>query len=194
MTTLHPNLPVLPFWFPAAMKARRFVVLDTETTGLEDPHIVAIAVISAEGTTLLDTLVRPAVAIPAGASAVHGISDADVSAAPRLPDLLPALQAAIGDSVIITYNAEYDRRALRTSIPFDDDAPWLFADRPWCCAMDLYARFWGDWNAKRHSWRWQKLSVACEQQRIPLRNAHRALDDALMTLALLNHLYAAYLR
>jgi DNA polymerase III subunit epsilon len=52
------------------------------------------------------------------------------------------------------------------------------------CAMKTYAKFYGAWNTTRREYGWQKLEQACKQQRIPVENAHNALGDVLMTLAL----------
>jgi hypothetical protein len=54
--------------------------------------------------------------------------------------------------------------------------------------MENYAKYYGRWNAKRRSFRWQKLIDACHQQQITIANAHRAVGDAQMTLALVQHM------
>ncbi|MFJ2900325.1 exonuclease domain-containing protein [Streptomyces sp. NPDC087218] len=60
-----------------------YAILDTETTGLDyDSRIVEIAVTTAAGTVLLDTLVNPGAPIPAEAAAIHGITDVMVADAP----------------------------------------------------------------------------------------------------------------
>ena len=53
--------------------ARSFLLLDTETTGLNTntSEIVQIAVICSHGATILDTLVKPRNAIPKEAIAIH---------------------------------------------------------------------------------------------------------------------------
>jgi DNA polymerase-3 subunit epsilon len=55
----------------------------------------------------------------------------------------------------------------------------------WVCAMEAYAEFWGEWNDYHGNYRWQKLATACRQQGIGVVNAHDAMGDARMTLALL---------
>jgi DNA polymerase III epsilon subunit-like protein len=62
-----------------------YAILDTETTGLEyNSRIVEIAVTTADGEVLLDTLVNPGEPIPADATAIHKITDEMVANAPSL--------------------------------------------------------------------------------------------------------------
>src|SRR3990172_950924 len=68
--------------FKSMIRRGEFVVLDTETTGLERGEIVQIAVIDASGAVLLDTLVKPVNPIPPDASRIHGLYAADVADAP----------------------------------------------------------------------------------------------------------------
>ncbi|MCW3664158.1 3'-5' exonuclease, partial [Burkholderia cenocepacia] len=59
-----------------------FILLDTETTGLdESAEIVEIAVIDDAGNVLLNTLVKPKHPIPNSATAIHGITNAMVATA-----------------------------------------------------------------------------------------------------------------
>jgi DNA polymerase-3 subunit epsilon len=57
------------------------------------------------------------------------------------------------------------------------------------CAMLAYSEFYGEWNDYRQSWKWHKLTNAMYQQRLPVKDAHGALGDCRMTLALLNKMY-----
>lgn len=59
--------------------AAKPVYLDTETTGLgSTDEIIEISIIDDDGSTLLETLVKPSQPIPADSTRVHGITDADV--------------------------------------------------------------------------------------------------------------------
>ena len=51
--------------------------------------------------------------------------------------------------------------------------------------MKAYAQFHGQFDLKRRTYSYQKLGEACRQQKIPVVQAHDALSDARMTLALL---------
>ncbi len=160
--------------------AQQPVILDTETTGLDDMvQVCDVAVIDMKGNVLLDTLVRPTVPIPAEARAVHGITDEAVSGAPAFADLLPALKGVLTGQTVITYNAEYDLRLLRQSaaangLDWDSEAP-----ASWRCAMKLFSRYKTEWVAARQSYRWHKLCDAARQCGVSLYGLrlHRALAD-----------------
>jgi len=98
-------------WHTAA--CREFVVLDIETTGLHKVHdgIVEIAAIRYEHcreTASFFTMVNPLRPIPAGATAVHGITDDMVLDAPTLADVLPSLLDFLGDSLIVGHWVNFD--------------------------------------------------------------------------------------
>jgi len=156
---------------------------DTETTGLDSSaEICDIAIVDAAGQVLLNTLVRPTCAIPLEASAVHGITDADVAGAPTITAIWPELAALLaGPRPLVAYNAGFDRRMITQScaarglyIVNTDKA----LEEHLHCAMLLYAEHWGDWNYYKRSWRWQSLGVALSQQGIQIDGLHRALADA----------------
>lgn len=154
--------------------------LDTETTGLGmDAEIVEIAIIDVSGAVLLDTLVRPSHPIPPDATQIHGITDADVFAAPEWFEVQPLLEELVLGMPVVIYNAAFDRRLISQAARSAGlQSPVFHAE----CAMIAYAKFWQQWNDYRDDWKWQKLSAAAMQQGINVENAHRALGDCLMTL------------
>lgn len=87
-------------------------ILDTETTGLRDAQIVEIAVVRADGETLLNSLVSPSISIPPEVVAIHGISDAMVAAAPTFSELYPKILEASAGKKVIIYNSGFDTRIL----------------------------------------------------------------------------------
>lgn len=100
-------------WARSLMGRTDWVILDTETTGLGSTDVVIqIGVTDHRGVTLVDTLVRPAVAIGSGAQAVHGISAEAVAGARDFPTVLPELVRAIAGKTVVAYNAPFDRRLL----------------------------------------------------------------------------------
>jgi len=167
------------------------IFLDTETTGLdEQAQVVDLAIIDHDGTVLMDTLIRPTVSIPDEASAVHGISNIDVLAAPTFADVLPQIKAIVTDRILCIYNASYDIRILRQSARAHL-VEKKFEIGMWCawnCVMELYAEYFGDWSEYYQSYRWQKLGDAASQCEIVTPKLHRAMADAEITRLILIHM------
>lgn len=153
----------------AVVIRNRFVVLDTETTGLgPDAQVCQIAVIDQDGQVLLDTLVKPTIPIPADATAIHGITNDMVAGAPGMADVIGKLADAIQGKDLIIYNASYDIGVIGESVHVleNDEAlsHWSKCLTPpgtLVCAMEAYAEYWGDWNEYHQSFTWQRLTTAC---------------------------------
>lgn len=169
----------------AALLESGCAVIDLETTGLsDDPRVavVEIAVIDQDGVVLMNTLVDPRCRIPAAASAVHGITNQDVKDAPPFEEVYPQLAACLAGRPTIAYNVDFERAILdavcqRLTLPVP-------APPAWHCAMRLYAAY-------RRRKRYYRLGAACQLERITVRNAHRALGDCSLTLALLRAMASA---
>jgi superfamily I DNA/RNA helicase/DNA polymerase III epsilon subunit-like protein len=97
-----------------ASSLTNFTALDAETTDRRSAvaDIVELAALRVRDGRVVDTfesLVRPAAGVPAGATALHGISNADVATAPTFAELWPRLQAFCGNDVVVAHNGyEYD--------------------------------------------------------------------------------------
>lgn len=97
----------------------RFVLFDTETTGLEaDARVVEIAAAWVDVRTgmVVETrskLVNPGMKIPPRATAIHGIRDRDVADAPRIGRLLTSYFAFLDEGPALAHNAGFDVRRLR---------------------------------------------------------------------------------
>jgi DNA polymerase-3 subunit epsilon len=182
------------------VRRNNFVVLDTETTGLDmSAQCCQLAVIGPDGTVLIDTLVKPTIPIPADATAIHGITNAMVADAPGMEIIGAQLLDVLRNRDLIIYNADYDLRVLAHSIEMasmngETGARWdaCLCDDPneVLCAMRIYAAYWGEWNKYHSSYTWQSLTAACRQQSLPIVDMHRALGDCKMTLALIRKICA----
>ncbi len=93
----------------------RGVLLDTETTGL-DPllghRVIEIAAIELRNDlpsgAFFHRLINPHCPVPAEATAINGIGDADLAEAPDFAAIAPELLAFLADDPIIAHNAPFD--------------------------------------------------------------------------------------
>ncbi len=168
-------------WARNALSDQHAVILDTETTGLQtSAEIVDIAIIDSQGKTLLNQLLSPRGKIPREASAVHGITTADVATAPPWPGIHNQVEHILRSaSIVVIYNAEYDLRLLHQTCALYQ----LSMTNPRYqveCAMKRYAQFVGEWNDVYDDFRWQRLKGA----------NHRALGDCMATLRVMKEMAA----
>ena len=96
---------------------RPLAVFDLETTGIRigKDRIVQIGIVRVmpDGTReSWQSLVNPEMAIPAEATAVHGITDLDVAFAPKLADLADEVLGRLADSDLSGFNV------IRFDVPF----------------------------------------------------------------------------
>ncbi len=180
-------------WAQKLIEDGKFVVLDTETTGLNRERAdepVALAIVAPDGTVMIDTLINPGMTIDPGAARVHGITDDRVAGAPYWWRIRAQVVEAVRGKTVVIYNAAFDRAIIANADAISEDEAQVPLDKVvagFTCAMEQYAEFWGDWNDYHQSFRWQRLTAACEQQGIVVESrAHSALGDALRTLALIH--------
>lgn len=162
------------------------VFLDTETTGLGPAdEVVQVALVSAAGEELLNTLVRPTRPIPPDAVRIHGIQDVHVLAAPTGAEVLSTLEPLLQGRLVCAYNAPFDLRLLRQTA-----RAWRarFVPPRAECVMRLYAEFAGDWDPRHGDYRWHSLTAAAARSGLGHFEGHDALRDALMTLRLLRYM------
>jgi DNA polymerase-3 subunit epsilon len=162
----------------AELLAQGFVVIDFETTGFpSEPGaaIIEVAAINHRGETLLNTLINPERRIPYAASKVNGIYDKDVLNAPTFAQVYDQLAGVLEGQRAIAYNHEFEKGMLAVCCRRHELA---LPATDWSCAMRAYAKYRG--------LRWfTKLTAACATEGIVVENAHRALGDCKLTLALM---------
>lgn len=169
-------------WARRLLDQSRWVILDTETTGLDrSAEAVQIAIIAPDGTSLLDSLVRPTSRIPPDATAIHGITDAMVATAPSFTEIYPQLQEIVRGKTIVAYNAAFDSRILRQTCHCHRVPPLI---AQWECAMEQYARYVGQWSSRLGGYRWQPLPRPPSDH--PMR--HQAIDDCRATLEVIRRM------
>ena len=161
----------------------RFVVIDTETTGLDPLHdriidIGAVRLDEALGVTeRFTTLVDAGVPIPLFVTRLTGIEDAHVAGAPRIAEALAGLRAFAGDAILVGHNAAFDRDHLAAAARRAGAAP---LDNEWFDTLEAALLLYPELD--RHA-----LPVLAEELRLETR-AHRALPDAEATAEVLAHL------
>lgn len=145
-------------WARAVAADEGAVFLDTETTGLGGgAEVIDIGVVGVDGTVLFETLVRPVTAIPADASAVHGLFDGDVADAPTWSALHDRLCGLLEGRRVVVYNASFDRGMIGQCC---ERHGLVMPGAGWECAMRAYAEFRGERTAAGTGFRLQKLELA----------------------------------
>lgn len=165
----------------------RFVVFDSETTGLGSPHgdadFVEVAAVRGDGEVLIDSLVRPMLEVDEDALAIHSIGEERLRVAPGLADLHPELDRILEGSGlrVVAYNAAFDRAVWRATRSRHGLKPGSGAGRggDWECAMVRYAAYVGEFgDLNGEDYRYQCLAGG----------DHTALGDARATLALVGRM------
>ena len=165
-----------------------YIVLDTETTGLDgQAEIVQLTLVAHDGLVLFDQLLKPLRGIPQAASAVHGITPEKVADCPAFSEVMAEVEQwfPLYGRRLVAYNAEFDSRILSQAYRHLGIHPPFLT---WFCAMLAYADHVGEWNAAKGNNRWWKLEQACAREGIELTGAHNSLHDAQATLALIRKL------
>jgi DNA polymerase-3 subunit epsilon len=171
-----------------ALLADRPVYLDTETTGLHlSAEVIEIGIVDDDANVLFDSLVRPRGKVDPAAARIHGITLEELRGAPAWEEVWPKAEAVLTGRRIGVYNVEFDLRLLKQSHT-RSWLRWALPDSNFFDIMKMYARYFGDWDPMRRSFRFQSLEIAGRQCGISLPNAHRAVDDCLLTRALLHHM------
>ncbi len=176
-------------------KAPPFLVLDTETTGLPDHEgfqVVEVAAVDTTGAVLFHSLVKPDIPMPASASEVHGLTDADLADAPSFTEIWPQLAELLRTYELWCYNAGFDRAAILTSAErFKVDIPKRVASsKRWHCLMLEFARYHGEYSDYWGGDKWQDLYTACYELEVKGSDYHRARGDALNALGVMQALAA----
>lgn len=163
----------------------RFVVIDTETTGLQayaGDEICSIALLEMEGLELtgrqLTTLVHPGRDIPSSATALHHITNAAVKEAPVIEEILPEIADFIGESVIVGHHVCFDIRFLNKTLQRE---LLCHLKNPWLDTMLLYLVHTG--RVGHYT-----LEDVADHTRVEVKGRHTAHGDATTTAAVFSRL------
>jgi|WetSurMetagenome_2_1015567.scaffolds.fasta_scaffold337948_1 exodeoxyribonuclease X len=157
-----------------------FAVCDVESNGQQPPELIELAVVPIDGGmpgVAVSWLVRPIRGVSARVVGIHGIRTADLSSAPRVEEVRPAMLSALGGRYIVAHNAGVDWSILRRALP-DLEVPGVIDTlrlaRAVAPALPSY----------RLSDLVQTLDLACGQ----FGSAHRAAYDAFAAMSLFRYL------
>ena len=97
-----------------------FVILDTETTGLEaskGDKIISLAALKIRNSLIqenefLDELINPERDIPWESVKIHHITDEHVRGKPTLPELQSKINLFLKKSILIGHNIEFDKKFI----------------------------------------------------------------------------------
>ena len=97
-----------------------FVILDTETTGLEaskGDKIISLAALKIRNSLIqenefLDELINPERDIPWESVKIHHITDEQVRGKPTLPELQSKINLFLKKSILIGHNIEFDKKFI----------------------------------------------------------------------------------
>ncbi len=121
--TLHDSLPeVDKISAETLLSETPFIVLDTETTGLDvkKDSIVSVGAVRMHGQRIyrdvtIDWLVNPGRPIPPASTRIHGITDEMVSDARTFAQVWPDLAKQLNGIVLVGHNIAFDVAHLRNA-------------------------------------------------------------------------------
>jgi DNA polymerase-3 subunit epsilon len=159
-----------------------FAVVDVETTGLSPriENVIELGISVQRGGQEIksfQSLVGPAVPVPGFITRLTGLRERDLKAAPLFGDIVNAVaHCFVGVDFIVAHNVPFDRAFIE--VAFTECRRELPPLLPWVDPIPLARRHLG----------FAKLGRVAAHYGIPHEHAHRALDDARVTAAILYRL------
>ena len=160
----------------------KYIVLDTETTGLNaaEDEILQVSIIDNEGAVLFDSYIKPTQHTEwAEAERIHHITPEMVADAPTIAEVMPEINDILNRyDKIVGYNLKFDKAFLE-----NNGAEFLSTE--YADVMEMFAPIYGEWNDQRGSYKWQKLTIAADYYGYDWsehKEAHNSLGDCYATL------------
>lgn len=161
------------------------VILDTETTGLDEKaEIVEISIIDLKGNVLLDTLIKPKRKIPVDVIKIHGITNEMVSNAPTWEDIYKDFRKIVKSAdLVLIYNERYDKRLIRQTCKLAKVPSPIFKSE---CVMKLMAQ-WNGEKKKNGEYYFKSLEFIAKSRYVKIEGTmHRSLTDCKTVLSIIN--------
>ncbi len=166
--------------------ARRQIVLDTETTGLDAAsghRLIEIGCVEMTDRRLTGNnfhhYLQPDRKVDPGAMEVHGITDEQLVGKPRFPDILDEMLAYLDGAELLIHNASFDVGFIEMELERAGRSIKL-AER--CTVTDTLAMARKQFPGQRNT-----LDALC--RRLEVSNAHRTLHGALLDSEILADVY-----
>lgn len=151
---------------------KTFVAFDIETTGLnfkagsKITEIGAVKIFNGIVCESFSTLIDPEVQIPPEITNLTGITDEMVKGKPRIEDVIPDFYKFTRNCLLVAHNAEFDVEFIKF---FGKTLNYNFDNE----VLDTVRL--GRAKVKLSNY---KLQTLAEALKVPLKNHHRAVDDA----------------
>lgn len=154
-------------------KLKDYYVVDVETTGLNPrrDRIIEIAWLKVQNSVIVDsftTLVNPECSIPADASRINRIYDADVVTAPKYAEIREKVKQELVGATVIGHNVTFDLNFIRYLLG-ETDGRIIYVD-----TLSLARRIFPELSS-------YKLENLCKSLHLSQQSTHRALQDVAST-------------
>ncbi len=165
------------------LAGRDLVVFDVETTGGADRdeilEIAGVRLHNGVETGRFQRLIKPTIPISAAVTEIHGITEAMVADAPGAEEVIPEFLVFADGATLVAHNAPFDMRFLKAA------TERLGLAAPKGTVVDTLTISRKLLPGEDHS-----LGSLAARFKVSLKDAHRALADALATAAVLRRLWS----
>lgn len=155
-----------------------YIFIDTETSSLDNPYILDIAILDIHGSILLSSKIRYSGYITEQAKKVHNIQTTDLACHPYPNEIEDDLYKILRNKTVIAYNIEFDLKALKATFTSKKMAALIEQIEKNCICM---------MKATQELFRFRQrqtlinVTAQFELEQLP---AHNAKNDALMLVKL----------
>lgn len=180
---VNDSIPIVERPKELKLKEATYVVFDIETTGLS---VINNKIIEIAGVKMKDgkeigrysTFIDPHEKIPYNIQQLTNITDDMVQGAPDITEALPEFVEFVGDAVLVAHNARFDMGFIQANLK-NMGKPEL--TNPSLDTLELARLLFP--SLKNH-----RLNTLADKFKVSLENHHRAIDDTIALMHILNHL------